>query len=219
MDDARALALSGCTEGTVVVAGFQQEGRGRAPGKSWHSPPWESLMATIVLDAGSLQFPLTQLPLRTAVAVCLAVKEAGLTPSVKWPNDLMVDGKKLAGILCETCNRSALVGIGVNCTQRIFPGELAGTACSILQVAVREVSPFSLLPQVLTRLKDVLRDELWRAKLLERLAFRGERVRLTYPLGRVLEGTLRDVDPEGRLIIQDDAGVFHALSTGELRRA
>ena len=54
------LALRGCAEGTVVVAGFQQKGRGRAPGRTWHSNPWESLMATIVLNQSSFDFPVTE---------------------------------------------------------------------------------------------------------------------------------------------------------------
>jgi BirA family biotin operon repressor/biotin-[acetyl-CoA-carboxylase] ligase len=172
MDDARELVLRGCVEGTVVVAGFQEKGRGRAPGRSWHSSPWESLMATVVLDAASFRFPLTQLPLRAAVAACLAVEVCGVRPGIKIPNDLIVDGRKIAGILCETCNQSALVGIGINCLQTAFPADLAETACSIRQVAGREVNPLVLLPLVLARLKDILDDELWREKLDARLVTR-----------------------------------------------
>ena len=169
MDDARELVQGGCAEGTVVLAGFQLKGRGRAPGRTWHSNPWESLMATIVLNQGSFDFPLADLPLRAAVAACLALEDCGVAPIIKLPNDLMVKGKKLAGILCETCNPYALVGIGVNCLQTAFPGELAETACSILQVTGREVNPFQLLPRVLIRLKETIADGLWREKLFLRL--------------------------------------------------
>jgi BirA family transcriptional regulator, biotin operon repressor / biotin---[acetyl-CoA-carboxylase] ligase len=156
MDDARELALRGCPEGTVVVAGYQQKGRGRAPGRSWHSRPWESLMATIVVDRQSLSCPLAELPFHAAVAVSLALKDFGVSPEVKPPNDLVVNGKKLVGVLCETCNQSALVGIGVNCLQATFPAELAETACSILQLTGREVNPLVLLPRVLVRLRETL---------------------------------------------------------------
>ncbi|MGA2615719.1 MAG: biotin--[acetyl-CoA-carboxylase] ligase [Spirochaetia bacterium] len=219
MDDARELALSGCPEGTVVVAGFQQKGRGRAPGRSWHSPPWESLMATVVLDADAFGFPLAQLPLRAAVAACLAVEDTGVLPGIKWPNDLVANEKKLAGILCEMCGPSALVGLGVNCMQKAFPPDLADSACSIYQVTGREASPLSLLPRILVRLKDTLDDILWREKLLARLAFRGQRVRVTLPENSPLEGILQEVDQQGRLVLQDDAGFLQVLSTGELRRA
>ena len=170
MDDARELALGGCPEGTVVVAGFQEKGRGRAPGRSWHSPPWESLMATVVLDARALAFPVTHLPLRAAVGICRAIEEHGVRPSIKWPNDLLVNGAKVAGILCETCGSAALVGFGVNCTQRSFPPDLASGASSILLASGREASPLSLLPRVLVRMKEALGDDRWREKLVERLA-------------------------------------------------
>ncbi|MGO9412388.1 MAG: biotin--[acetyl-CoA-carboxylase] ligase [Spirochaetia bacterium] len=173
MDDARELALRGCAEGTVVVAGFQQKGRGRAPGRTWHSNPWESLMATIVLNQSSFDFPVTELPLRAAVAACLAAEEFGVKPVIKLPNDLLVEGRKLAGILCETCNQSVLVGIGVNCLQTAFPGALADTACSILQVTGRDVNPFHLLPRVLVRLKETVTDPSWREKLPARLLTTG----------------------------------------------
>ena len=206
MDDARRLALDGCMEGTVVVAGFQREGRGRAPGRTWHSPAWESLTATIVLDAGAFSFPLAQLPLRAAVAVCLAAEDCGVRPRIKWPNDILCEGKKLAGILCETCGKAALVGIGVNCTQKTFPAALAGVACSILQVTGREMNPLSLLPVVLARLKGALGDGQWREKLVARLASRGERVRVTLPHGGAVEGILQEVDEQGKLIVKSDAG-------------
>jgi len=102
--------------------------------------------------------------------------------------------------------------------QMTFPDNLATTACSILQATGREVSPLSLLSVVLARLKDALGDETWRSKLIERLSFRGERVRVTFAPDQAIMGTLHDVDSEGRLILRDDTGVFHTLSTGELRR-
>jgi BirA family biotin operon repressor/biotin-[acetyl-CoA-carboxylase] ligase len=156
MDDARQLALRGCPEGTVVVAGFQQKGRGRAPGRSWHSRPWESLMATVVVDRRSLAFPVAELPFQAAVAASRAVKDFGVGAEIKPPNDLMVNGKKLAGVLCETCDQSVLVGIGVNCLQIAFPGELAETACSMLQLTGQEVNPLVLLPRVLAHLRETL---------------------------------------------------------------
>ncbi len=178
MDDARALALRGCAEGTVVVAGFQQRGRGRAPGREWHSRPWQSLLATVVLDARVFTFPVSQLPLRAALALCLAVEEWDARPEIKWPNDLLVEGRKLAGILCETCGGSALVGLGVNCAQKRFPRELAGSACSLVQVVGREVHPVSLLPRVLARMKETIQDDQWKDKVLARLAFPGDRERV-----------------------------------------
>ncbi len=179
MDDARALVLDGCAQGTVVVAGFQEKGRGRAPGRSWRSRPWESLLATVALDTRAFDFAASQLPLRAALAICLAVEETGVRPGIKWPNDLLVEGKKLAGILCEMCGSFALVGLGVNCMQEHFPRELAESACSMLQAAGREVNPLTLLPRVLARMKETIEDDRWMEKALSRLAFPGDRERVS----------------------------------------
>ncbi|HVO37604.1 MAG TPA: biotin--[acetyl-CoA-carboxylase] ligase [Spirochaetia bacterium] len=221
MDEARALAREGCAPGTVVVAGFQEKGRGRAPGRSWYSAPWESLLATLVLDSRVLPFPLVQLPLRSALAACRAVEEAaGVSLQIKWPNDLLHEGRKLAGILCETCGSAVLVGFGVNCTQSAFPEELSGRVCSILQASGREIVPLVLLPAVLAGMKAVIQSASWRDDVRSRLASRGLKVRVSrFQDEAVVEGTVRDVDDEGRLILEDEHGSLLAVLQGEVTRS
>ncbi len=169
MDDALAFARAGSPAGTTVVAGLQEGGRGRAPGRVWVSAAWESLLATVVLRrAGSP--PPSQLPLRAGLAVSLAVEEAaGITVAIKRPNDILWEGRKLAGILCESRGDILLVGIGVNCLQLSFPPEIAQSACSLRQACGREISPLELLPLLLARLKGSLEDPQWREKVSERL--------------------------------------------------
>ncbi len=175
MEDAFELARSGGPSGSVAVAGYQSVGRGRVPGRTWVSAPWQSLLATIVLRTGDLPFPLSQLPLRVGVAAARAVEEAaGLDVRIKWPNDLMVGRRKLAGILCETRGDVALVGIGVNCTQESWPPELAQSACSIVQASGRSVDLPSLLAILLRSVRDSLGDGLWLEKL-RRTIVRGGR--------------------------------------------
>ena len=169
MDDALALARAGSPAGTTVVVGFQERGRGRAPGRLWVSGAWESLLATVVLCRADSP-PLSQLPLRAGLAVSLAIEEAaGITVAIKRPNDILWEGRKLAGVLCESRGDILLVGIGVNCLQLSFPPEIAQSACSLHQASGRDISPLALLPLVLTRLKDSLADGLWRGKVAERL--------------------------------------------------
>ncbi len=169
MDDALALARAGTPAGTTVVAGCQERGRGRAPGRSWVSGAWESLLATVVLCRADSPPP-SQLPLRAGLAVSLAIEEAaGIPVAIKRPNDILWEGRKLAGILCESRGGILLVGIGVNCLQISFPPEIARSACSLRQACGRDISPLALLPIVLARLKASLADELWRAKVVERL--------------------------------------------------
>jgi BirA family biotin operon repressor/biotin-[acetyl-CoA-carboxylase] ligase len=169
MDDALALARAGSPAGTTVVAGYQERGRGRAPGRLWLSGAWESLLATVVLRRADSPPP-SQLPLRAGLAASLAVEEAaGITVAIKRPNDILWEGRKLAGILCESRGDILLVGIGVNCLQLSFPLEIAQSACSLRQACGRDISPLELLPLVLARLKASLEDALWREKVSERL--------------------------------------------------
>ncbi|MCX7039371.1 MAG: biotin--[acetyl-CoA-carboxylase] ligase [Spirochaetes bacterium] len=172
MDDALALARAGSPAGTTVVAGFQERGRGRVPGRLWVSGAWESLLATVVLRRADSPPP-SQLPLRAGLAASLAIEEAaGITVAIKWPNDILWEGRKLAGVLCESRRDALLVGIGVNCRQLAFPPEIAPSACSLRQACGRDISPLALLPLVLARLKASLEDGLWREKVFERLVTR-----------------------------------------------
>jgi BirA family biotin operon repressor/biotin-[acetyl-CoA-carboxylase] ligase len=220
MDDARELARAGCPSGTVVVASFQEKGRGRVPGRVWSSAPGESLLATVVVYLVETAFPLPQLPLRAGVAAALAVEEsAGIGPRIKWPNDLVFDGKKFAGLLCEAYGDVGLIGFGVNLTQTAFPPELADSACSLLQAGGRAVPRLALLASLLARLKDVLVDSAWREKLQARLYARGRQVSVEL-LGsaRRASGILRDVDEQGRLVLLLGNGRLQRIEQGELRR-
>ena len=221
MDDAAELARNGCPTGAVVVAGFQEKGRGRVPGRAWVSPAWESLLATVVVRIVGLGFSLSELPLRAGVAVALAVEEsAGITVEIKWPNDLMVGGKKLAGLLCETRGDAALIGFGVNCAQMEFPPDLADSACSLVQLCGRAVPIFPLLAAILARLKTGLSDAAWRSHLQERLSLRGQPVSVDLlGSGRTVEGIVRDVDEEGRLVLQLQDGQTAKIGQGEIRPA
>jgi BirA family transcriptional regulator, biotin operon repressor / biotin---[acetyl-CoA-carboxylase] ligase len=122
---ARALAAAGAPHGTLVTAGEQRAGRGRQ-GRTWTAPPGRALLMSLVLRDWQ---PL--LPLAAAVAVA---DVAGPAAAIKWPNDVLLDGRKVAGILVETRAQDgwAVLGIGVNVAVRIadLPGELrerAGT--------------------------------------------------------------------------------------------
>jgi BirA family transcriptional regulator, biotin operon repressor / biotin---[acetyl-CoA-carboxylase] ligase len=218
MDDARALAREGCPTGTVVMAGFQERGRGRVPGRTWLSPPGQSLLATVILDIPGLGFPPHELPLRAGVAAAEAVEDAsGVRGEIKWPNDLIVDGRKLAGLLCETHAGSALVGVGINCAQAGFPPEIDGAACSLLQICGRAIPPETLLAALLVRLKEEVEGHAWRERLLGRLYRLGTPVRVGMPgSDAVIEGTVRGVDARGGLELQLSDGRRRTLFQGEI---
>jgi BirA family transcriptional regulator, biotin operon repressor / biotin---[acetyl-CoA-carboxylase] ligase len=132
---ARELAAAGAPHGTVVTADEQAEGRGRQ-GRSWTAPPGKALLYSAVLRP--LEDRHVALPLAVPLAVCEAAEELepGTTCGVKWPNDVLVDGRKLAGVLIEARPQDgwAVVGVGLNLAiaPEEFPPELRDTATSLL---------------------------------------------------------------------------------------
>jgi BirA family biotin operon repressor/biotin-[acetyl-CoA-carboxylase] ligase len=134
MEAARALARSGAAPGTIIASEFQEQGRGRQ-GRSWTAKKGESLLFTLLLrypEPGAIPQALT---LRTGLALALAIEAfaPSLRAELKWPNDIMLNGKKTAGILAEGDGGDVYVGIGVNVFQKEFPPELRGKATSIAQ--------------------------------------------------------------------------------------
>lgn len=134
-DRTRERATVGAEAGTTVIAEFQSEGRGRL-GRSWQASPGQALLLSVLLRpaAGGAAEAAAVLPLRVGLALAdaieaLTVRAAGL----KWPNDVALDGRKVAGILCEAGAEGVVVGIGVNVGQREadFPPDLRSQATSL----------------------------------------------------------------------------------------
>lgn len=204
LDEARA----GAPEGLVVVADRQDAGRGRR-GRTWTAPPGSSLLVSVLLRP-RLDADRAQLATMTgALAMVEAVERvAGFAPGLKWPNDLVVDGRKLAGVLAEADVsaagevRAVVVGIGVNVQWDEFPDELATVATSCNLEAGRPVDRGELLSAFLDALERRLAEpdrvvDDYRA----RLATLGRAVRVD--LGeRVVEGTATDIDGHGHLVVR-----------------
>ncbi len=139
-DLAKELASRDAPEGSLVVAECQSQGRGRL-GREWDSPPGVGLYASLLLRPPLPPTEMPQITLTTAVAVVRALRRAtGVAPGIKWPNDLLVDGKKVGGILTEMETESdrirfLVVGLGLNVNNREFPPPLNLTATSLALVA------------------------------------------------------------------------------------
>lgn len=225
MDDARAGAASGRPFGTAYVAGEQSAGRGRL-GRSWISAASAGLYVTYHLclpraDGAPL------LGLAAAVAAAEAVQAAcGLAVDLKWPNDLQVAGKKLAGILAEARPRPAggidvFVGIGINLrTAAELPPEVAAIASSI-EGAGHPAPPREVLLAALSTAFDqraAQAEEEPVALLAEwrsRLVTLGQRVRLATPTEEV-EGVAVDVTASGELVLALPGGEHRAFSAGDV---
>jgi BirA family biotin operon repressor/biotin-[acetyl-CoA-carboxylase] ligase len=157
-DKAREFAASGAAEGLTVVARKQTAGRGRQ-GRTWSSPIDEGLYVSIILRPQIPVYCASIIPLATAVAVAETFAlDFAITPDIKWPNDILVNGRKICGILLESAIESglllyAILGIGVNLGQREFPEDLQGSATSFLIETQQKVSPEDFLQPLLLRLE------------------------------------------------------------------
>jgi BirA family biotin operon repressor/biotin-[acetyl-CoA-carboxylase] ligase len=207
-DRARALASAGAPHGTLVTAAAQTAGRGRQ-GRTWSAPPGRALLMSLVL-----RDPPRLLPLAAAVAVAAAAAQSGADARIKWPNDVLIEGRKLAGILAEARPQDgwAVLGIGVNVAVAPveLPPELGDTAAT-LGLEPSDVQP--VLDRLLLELDRALALETpalldaWRA----RDALRGREI--AWSRGR---GVAAGIDVEGRLIVELADGGRTALEAGEV---
>jgi len=210
---AKELARGGAPHGTLVTADEQSAGRGRH-GRKWTAPAGTAVLMSVILrELGKTQ---ELLPLAAAVAVCEAAEAvAPLHCHVKWPNDVWVDGRKLAGILIEGRPQEgwAVLGVGLNVTTREFPPELADIATSLaIAASAHAATPLGTLDELLSALDRRLADTqavilaAWR----ERDALHGSAVRWTDG-----EGTAAGIDDSGSLLVETDSGTV-ALQAGEV---
>jgi BirA family biotin operon repressor/biotin-[acetyl-CoA-carboxylase] ligase len=217
-----ALAADGAEDRTVVVADYQASGRGRR-GRAWEAPPGQSLLCTILVRPRLTppQWPAYSLVAAVAVAETLA-RTAALAARLKWPNDVLIAGRKIAGILLEsrvagdTPTAAIAIGIGINLAQRAFPAALAARATSIAIESGRTVPRDTMLGVLLEAFDG------WRARVEgEGMApVRARWLALADTIGRRvsidgISGVAVDLDPDGALVLED-AGRRHRVLAGEV---
>lgn len=115
MTVARELVRNGAPSGTVISTGYQTAGRGRISGRIWHADAGKNLLCTIILDKTAFGFSPGLLPLWVGEMLHILLSRYGLQGEIKWPNDLLIDGRKISGILCEADSSFFYIGIGINC--------------------------------------------------------------------------------------------------------
>jgi BirA family biotin operon repressor/biotin-[acetyl-CoA-carboxylase] ligase len=215
------LAADGAADGTVVVADYQAAGRGRR-GRAWDALPGTSLLATILVRPRVAPDRWAAYSLATAVAVAETLERvAGLGPRLKWPNDVLVGGRKIAGILLESRIDAAesgviAVGIGVNLAQRAFPAALAARATSVVLERGEAVDRDAALGALLSAFA------AWRARLEDEgvAPIRARWLQLADTIGRRVSvdgvtGVAVDLDADGALVLED-GDRRHRVRSGEL---
>ncbi|MBN1147219.1 MAG: biotin--[acetyl-CoA-carboxylase] ligase [Anaerolineales bacterium] len=237
-DEADRWARTGAPDLALVVADEQTSGRGRA-GRRWFNPPGAALAFSLVLrelpgtrDEARHAPPevVTRLTALGALATALALRETyGLPALIKWPNDVLLERCKLAGVLVEASWQgeeleAAILGVGVNVTpQAVPPDVLTSFPATCVQAGLgRPLSRQELLCAILSRLLE------WRSRLAEiaflqaweaLLAFRSEWVEVSIGQGSqdARQAQILGLDPQGRLRLRDRQGAIFSLHTGEVR--
>jgi BirA family transcriptional regulator, biotin operon repressor / biotin---[acetyl-CoA-carboxylase] ligase len=227
-DAARQLAEAGCPDGTCVLAEEQTAGRGREE-RTWSSPAGQGIWLSLVLRPARPAEP-GALPLLVGLAVARALTPfcKPAVPRVKWPNDILLDDRKLGGILCEGAwerERLSFVvaGIGLNVLQlpADFPPELRDSATSVREAAGWSPSRAELAGAVVGEVRRVLEspvlDAVALAELERRDALRGRAVRVTAGGGQELSGEALGIGADGSLLVRATGDEVRRIRSGTVR--
>ncbi len=204
------------SKGTVIVADIQKRGKGRK-GRRWESQEG-GLYFSFVLKEEDFKETL-QTPIVVGYALSEFVEHLGFRTGIKWPNDVYVAGKKLAGVLVEKSGEKIVVGVGLNVNQASFPKDIEGRATSLRLIAGREFDRAELLLLLLSfisrELERYMREgfEPFHEKVERKLLYVGEEVVLLSEESKV--GTLRGIDREGFLLLETSEGL-EKITAGDI---
>lgn len=223
-NEAKKLAAAGCPEGTIILAEAQVSGRGRLA-RGWFSPFAKGIWLSIVLRPPFHPQEAPKCTMMAAVAVNKAIKRiAGVESGIKWPNDILFQGKKIVGILTEmsaemdAINHVVLgMGINVNIEQQDFPEELAAIATSVAVAAGHPVSRLELLAAILEELEEVYRQAVeegfadifrqWRSHSVTL----GQSVNVL-GINNQFSGVAIDIDNDGALLVKTEQGIERVIA-------
>ncbi len=226
---AKKIASEGCAHGTVVVADRQTMGRGRI-GRQWQSDSADGLWFSIVVRPELEPENIQVITLATSVAVVEAIKETqGIICGIKWPNDIILDGRKLGGILTELSAEPGhvnyvVVGIGINVNQDLehFDYEIRQKAVSLKMYDNKPVQRSKLLGSILTSFEKLYKSVLLGKnkdiidKWTEYSVTIGKEVKVAYRNVEYI-GTAQSIAADGRLIVKCKDGVTREISAGEIQ--
>jgi len=224
MDIAVELGLKGLAEGTLILAEAQSKGRGRL-GRVWLSPKYKGIYLSLILKPKILPNQASILTLLAAVSICEAIKEiTGLDVQIKWPNDILIHGKKLGGILTELNAemdeaRFVVIGIGLNANNDAK--SLIAGATSLKEQGKENINRIELLQELLLKIEE--NYALFQKKGSQPIIEKWRDYNIT--LGRRvavfvhkehIEGEAVDIDIDGGLLIRRDSGVTEKVMSGDI---
>lgn len=218
---AKELAGQGAPEGTIVVARGQTNGKGRAERK-FHSPADSGVYVSFILRPKAGSDRAVRLTMLSAVATARAIERvSNVRAGIKWVNDIFIDGKKAAGILCETEQRAdsafvsyAIVGIGINVSKQIFPPELQSIATSIGNASGNDISKNRLIAELCGAMESLLAEDDPIQEYRERSIVPGKCVKVITEDGSY-SATAVAINDDGELIVDTGFGT-RTLRAGEV---
>ncbi len=225
---AKAMAAAGAPEGTLIIAEEQTAGRGRR-GRNWFSPPGAGIYMSLIIRPAILPQEAPRFALLAVVAVAAAVREVTLLdPRIKWPNDILINGRKLGGILTEVSMEMDKVeylvvglGLNVNLAREAFPPDLRETGTSIRAELGRSLPRLPLVRSILERFEGTY-EEYQRhgfSPIRKRWQAFTDMIGRTVAvdtLGRRLTGEVMDFDEEGYLVVREHNGGRVRIFSGDV---
>jgi BirA family transcriptional regulator, biotin operon repressor / biotin---[acetyl-CoA-carboxylase] ligase len=217
---AAKLARASCSSGVIVGAEEQTAGMGRQ-GRSWRSDKGAGLYVSIILRLalGARDLPVVMLALGIAAREAIA-EVTSLSPDLRWPNDVLIGGRKCAGILAQLEGTAVIAGIGINVSHSDFPVELNATSLKMEGSGVRREEVLVALAHAVDRCCTILAVEGSGAivRIFEASSSyaRGRRVRVEQS-GGTIEGTTAGLDASGFLILRNDDGAEVTVLAGGVR--
>jgi BirA family transcriptional regulator, biotin operon repressor / biotin---[acetyl-CoA-carboxylase] ligase len=225
---AHKLAYEGAAEGTLVVAELQKAGRGRMD-RAWYSPKGTGIWMSLILRPSIPPQKAPQLTLLAAVAVTQGIQEVtGIVPDIKWPNDILVNGKKVVGILTELQAEpdqihSVIIGIGINVNHDVeeFPEEIQHIATSLAAVKGEKINRAELIQAILLKLETLYRQYLQHGFFPIKLLWEGYAVSIGKEItARTLNGSIRGkalgITDEGVLMLEGVDGTIHYIHSADI---
>jgi BirA family biotin operon repressor/biotin-[acetyl-CoA-carboxylase] ligase len=228
--DAFRLAEAGADEGTVIIADAQKGGKGRM-GRVWSSPPGINLYCSVVLRPTVKPYQAPQLTFLSAVAVARAIElTTELKPEIKWPNDVLISGRKVAGLLNEMSAETdginfVILGIGVNLNMQAaqFPADLRTPATSLLLEQGRAVGRAQFAATMLMELDRLYGDFLQhgfgpvREEWQQRCNANGREVSVSDGAAETMRGSFAGIDGEGAMLVRLPNGSVERILSGDVR--
>lgn len=206
--------------GTTFVADYQTRGRGRILGREWIAPRGEALLFSTVLVRKQMSIPITLLPLAVGMAIVGTLEEWGVEPRLKWPNDVILNDRKLGGVLVIAKENSVVAGVGLNLLQKSFPSEIRAGSISLAETLSTPPNWKVILERFLDKLNDRLSTTNYKDGIEEHLYRLGEEVEVVTGIpncdAKRIKGRIIGIGDDGSLILEEHGGKHTSIYSGEL---